>query len=214
MCHLLVSFPALWPLSSASFEDSSLSPTTFTILMTHHCSLHISPGHCDPLASTATSICCWLSICISTLTSPSGFVLLEPSACCEYLHMDVPRLPQRESTLVTQSCLTLWNLTDCSLLCSSVHGISQARIVEWVAVSFSRGSSRPRDRTLVSCIAGGFFTDGTTRKEREREKSPILHPTLMCGPFPHTKKLSDTSWIMVPYIWRQHQISQDRSSVP
>ena len=84
--------------------------------------------------------------------------------------------------------------------------------MEWVAVSFSRGSSRPRDRSLVSCIAGGFFTDGTTRKERE--KSPILHPTLMCGTFPHTKKLSDTSWIMVPYIWRQHQIPQDRSSVP
>ena len=41
---------------------------------------------------------------------------------------------------------------------SSVHGISQARILEGVAVSFSRGSSRPRDRTRVSCIAGRFFT--------------------------------------------------------
>ena len=41
---------------------------------------------------------------------------------------------------------------------SSVHGILQARILEWVAISFSRGSSRPRDRTLFSCIAGGFFT--------------------------------------------------------
>ena len=41
---------------------------------------------------------------------------------------------------------------------SSVHEIFQARILEWVAIPFSRGSSQPRDRTQVSCIAGGFFT--------------------------------------------------------
>ena len=41
---------------------------------------------------------------------------------------------------------------------SSVHGISQARILEWVAISFSRGSSRPRDQNCISCLAGGFFT--------------------------------------------------------
>ena len=41
---------------------------------------------------------------------------------------------------------------------SSVHGILQARILEWVAISFSRGSSQPRDQTCVSCIAGRFFT--------------------------------------------------------
>ena len=45
----------------------------------------------------------------------------------------------------------------------SVHRISQARILEWVAISFSRGSSRPRDRTQVSHIAGGFFTSWATR---------------------------------------------------
>ena len=41
---------------------------------------------------------------------------------------------------------------------SYVHGISQARILEWVAISFSRGSSQPRDRTLISCIVDKFFT--------------------------------------------------------
>ena len=41
---------------------------------------------------------------------------------------------------------------------SSVHGILQARILEWVAIPFSRGSSQPRDQTWVSCIAGRFFT--------------------------------------------------------
>ena len=41
---------------------------------------------------------------------------------------------------------------------SSVHGILQARILEWVAITFSRGSSQPRDKTQVSCLAGSFFT--------------------------------------------------------
>ena len=51
----------------------------------------------------------------------------------------------------TQSCLTLCDPVDCSPPGSSIHGILQARILEWVAISFSRGSSRPRDRTQVSC---------------------------------------------------------------
>ena len=46
---------------------------------------------------------------------------------------------------VAQSCPTLGNLVDCSLPGSSVHGILQARILEWIAISSSRGSSRPRD---------------------------------------------------------------------
>ena len=54
---------------------------------------------------------------------------------------------------VAQSCLTLCKPMDCI-----VHGILQARILEWVAFPFFRGSSQPRDRTQVSRIAGGFFT--------------------------------------------------------
>ena len=46
----------------------------------------------------------------------------------------------------------------------TVHGILQARIWEWVVFPFSRGSSQPRDRTQVSCIAGGFFTSWATRE--------------------------------------------------
>ena len=53
---------------------------------------------------------------------------------------------------------------DCSLPGSFVHGILQARIPEWVAVSFSRGSSAPRDRTQVSCIANRFLTIWATRE--------------------------------------------------
>ena len=65
---------------------------------------------------------------------------------------------------IAQSCLTLCDPMDCSLPGSSVHGISQARILEWVAISFSRGFSRPRDRTQVSGIAGRHFTVWATRK--------------------------------------------------
>ena len=56
---------------------------------------------------------------------------------------------------VAQSCLILCDPTDCSPLGSSVHGIPQARILEWVAIPFSRGSSWPRDWAQVSCIAAG-----------------------------------------------------------
>ena len=59
---------------------------------------------------------------------------------------------------VTQSCPTLCNPVDCSLPGFSVHGILQARILEWLAISFSRGSSWFRDQTCVSCIADRLFT--------------------------------------------------------
>ena len=65
---------------------------------------------------------------------------------------------------VTQSCPTLCDTMDCSPPGSSIHGILQARILEWVAVSFSRGSSWPRNQTRVSCIAGRFFTAWAMRE--------------------------------------------------
>ena len=65
---------------------------------------------------------------------------------------------------ITQSCPTLFHPMDCNLPGSSDHGISQARILEWVAVPFSRGSSQSRDQTQVSLIAGRFFTVWATRE--------------------------------------------------
>ena len=59
--------------------------------------------------------------------------------------------------LVAQLCPTLCDPMDCNPPGSSVHGILQARILEWVAYSFSRGPSGLRNETGVSCIAGGFF---------------------------------------------------------
>ena len=60
---------------------------------------------------------------------------------------------------VIQSCLTLCDPTDCSPPGSSVHGILKARILEWVAIPSSRGSSQPRDRTQVSCIADSVLSE-------------------------------------------------------
>ena len=70
---------------------------------------------------------------------------------------------------VVQLCLTLQPV-DCSPVI--VHGIFQARILEWVAISYSRGSSQPRDGTpvsCVSCIRGGFFTTGPPGKSQTLE---------------------------------------------
>ena len=62
---------------------------------------------------------------------------------------------------VAQSCLTL-----CDPMDYTVHGILQARILKWVAIPFSKGSSQPRNWTQVPCIAGGFFTSWATREAK------------------------------------------------
>ena len=69
-----------------------------------------------------------------------------------------------QSALVAQLCPALCNPMDCSLPGSSVHGILQARILEWVDIPFPRGSSQPRDWTWASCTAGRFFTNWAIRE--------------------------------------------------
>ena len=64
-----------------------------------------------------------------------------------------PNDSRRSESDVAQSCLSLCNPMDCSLPGSSIHGIFQARVLAWVAISFSRGSSRPRDWTQVSRVS-------------------------------------------------------------
>ncbi|WP_284801374.1 hypothetical protein, partial [Aerococcus urinae] len=70
----------------------------------------------------------------------------------------LPCMKVKSESEVSQSCPTLSDPMDCSLLGSSIHGIFQAIVLEWTAISFSSGSSQPRDRTQVSCISGEFFT--------------------------------------------------------
>ena len=65
--------------------------------------------------------------------------------------------------LVTKSCQLFSNPVDCNPICSSVHGISQARILYWVAISFSKLSSRSRNWTWVSCVGGRVLYHWATR---------------------------------------------------
>ena len=76
-----------------------------------------------------------------------------------------------EHCLVAQSCPTLCGLWDCSPPDTSVHGIFQARILEWVSVSFSRGSFQPRMEPTSPALAGRFFTPeppGKTQAQRHK----------------------------------------------
>ena len=68
--------------------------------------------------------------------------------------LQVQSVKNRMKVLVTQSCLTLCDPTDCSPPVYSVHGILQARILEWAAIPFFSRSSQPRDWTQVFCVVG------------------------------------------------------------
>ena len=83
--------------------------------------------------------------------------LMSPALGADSLPLAPPGKPY-VLCLVAQSCPTLCDPMDYSLPGSSVLGILQAGILEWVAILLSRGSSQPMDGIQVSCIAGGFFT--------------------------------------------------------
>ena len=75
-----------------------------------------------------------------------------------YLWLIHANVWQKSESEIAQSCPTLCDPMDCSLPGSSVHGIFHAIVLEWIAISFSRGSSQPRDQTQVSCVVDRRFT--------------------------------------------------------
>ena len=103
-----------------------------------------------PFMNTRGNVKTWTSL-------TEGLVSL--SVYAESLKLLSDALKGGDGCLVTKSCL-ICEPIHCSLLVSSVCGISKARILEWVTISSSRGSSWPRDRAHVGrpCIAGRFFT--------------------------------------------------------
>ena len=121
--------------------------------------------------------------------------------------------------LIAQLCLTLCDPMDCRLPGYSVHGILRARILEWVATSFSRGSSKPRDWTQVACIAGGCFNICATREAwylnmywyfrfrfhiSERVFSELLFYCdkiyiWLCWILQHSESFSCDTWDLVPW---------------
>ena len=84
------------------------------------------------------------------------------------------------------------------LLCNpvdyTVHGILQASILEWVAFPFSRGSSQPRNRTQVSCIAGRFFTSWVTREAQEYWSSSLVAQMVKCLPAMRDARVGSLGW--------------------
>ena len=114
-----------------------------------------------------------------------------------------PLTPQRKKESEgTQSCPTLCEPLDCSPPGSSVHGIFQARVLEWVAISFSRGSSWPRDRTWVSGITGRLFTIWATRDKMLRNM--ICEPAEAPGTQTPLKAVQWDEVAGVHYIPRGH----------
>ena len=93
---------------------------------------------------------------------------------CHWVTWEIDKAIERKESEVAQSCPTLCDPMDYSLPGSSVHGIFQARVREWVAISFSRGSSQPRDRTRISRTAGRRFTVWATRAEIKWKKVKLL----------------------------------------
>ena len=138
---------------------------------------HISSGSCRTVALSSLRLCvnyCPPPLIALLLFSPQLISYLErglspaavPSKHCgalqrwsTALHLQLSRSHRTSCCcLVTKLCPTLCDPMDCSPPSSWVHGISQARIMEWVAISLSRESSWLRDLTHVSCLVGGFFT--------------------------------------------------------
>ena len=135
---------------------------------------------------------------IQTLLQPSALVSLSPSSlglsflpsgCTVDPQPNQPPCPETQQTAqdstevkVAQLCPTLCNPMD-----YTVHGVLQARILEWIAFPFSRGSSQPRDQTQVTRIAGGFFTSWATRDAqdsswRQMSKRLLFLSQLSLGP--------------------------------
>ena len=103
-------------------------------------------------------------------------------AFCQQLTLKtgaILRYTSHFNCLVAQSCSTLCNPMDYKPPGSSVHGILQARILEWVAISFSRGSSQPRMKFSSPALAGEFFTT-----------EPAGKPTSHLGSFTNFKRSS------------------------
>ena len=110
-------------------------------------------------------------VCINCLALQSlDFVILKIYDTSNYVNSPFALTVVKVKMPVAQSCLTLCDPVDCSPPGLSVHGILQARILEWVAIPFSRGSSRPRNRTQVSHIAGRFFIIWATSEDLTVEK--------------------------------------------
>ena len=132
------------------------------------CAVPCSPGSCSVRYSSSS-----LGTLITCVMHKAPYGQLKKNSSKKRLCM----------CSVAKSCLALCNLMDCSAPGSSVRGIFQARKLECVAIAFSRRSSQPRDRTHISCLAGGFFTTVPSGKPKE-EVRPYYLDSILSPPAP------------------------------
>ena len=105
---------------------------------------------------------------------------------------------------VAQSCLTLCNPLDFSLPGSSIHGIFQVRVMEWIAIFFSWGSSQPRHQTWVSCISGRHFTIWVTREAWVSLiflRGSLVFPVLLFSSISLHHKLKKSFLSLLAILW-------------
>ena len=141
---LIASFLYFWKrLSQSSFQRGRKPALGKEFSLPFTSSRTVNPGHLAGLWGRGCRIVLFQSrVNFRSLANPSSV-----SVCVSI-------------SIMTDSC----NPMDCRPPDSSVHGIFQARILEWLAIPFSRGSSQSRDRTQVSCIAGRFLTIWATKE--------------------------------------------------
>ena len=164
--HFMNETPSLWQVLTTANATKLLLAISLPFRIPKALLSHIVSVSARTLANSPRSYneVCRVLLCPRTAWTPA------PSPSCVLKNRlralrtttVPPRQPafpdSRVKVLVAQSCLTLCDPMHCSPPGSSVHGILQARILEWVGIPFSRGSFRPSDQTQVSCTADKCFT--------------------------------------------------------
>ena len=131
-----------------------------SILFQSDCTIFHSHQQCTKVPLSSSSSLTFIIIFYSSHSSGARYYPILVLICISLIISDAEHLFTCSLLvcLVAQSCLTLCDPLDCSPPGSSVHGIFQIRLLEWVAISFSGGSSEPRDWPCISCMKGGLFT--------------------------------------------------------
>ena len=145
-----------------------------SLAMTNLLSVSVSLFIMDIFVS---GIICYVAFCDRLLLLGKTFSsFIHVSACINISFLLWMNNVCVSHSVVSNSCDPM----NCRLPVSSVHGILQARILKWVIIFSSRGFSQPRDRTQVSHIAGGLFTDWATREATWMNNIPLYWYTICC----------------------------------
>ena len=152
LCHPLLLLPSIFPSIRVFYPYTLKVP--FALANLHLSLFHstLDPGRMSLLEYFRVSLLSLCDFSQQEVGMGDEKASSRPDECC------LPAFLCLSSRRIAQSCPTLQDPVDCSPPGSSVHGISQAGILEQVAIPFSRGCSGPRDRTQVPCSAGRFFT--------------------------------------------------------